>query len=391
MQKTMKRSVCLLLAALSLTAVVDVVSATPDADALNAAASSSCMVCSLVWGDYLKGLSPDSYGSKCASIEDAGIKKMCTAFASEYTPAIKVLLAKRQSLDMCSLLALCGAGASVPAPRGSVVSTATVVRGVQGLAGPKGDRGRDGHPGIPGPSGPRGPRGPTGPKGDTPCPMDVDGKPCSGQGTCNKGKCVCNEEYAGMLCNKKKKWAACNAVGDPHFRSLDGLAFDFYGTGATDRGDTKAEYLLYENPVPPFKEAVSIGVGVWNWGKRSVTEHVGLVSDGNFIKYTNVGGKIYHNCQDVDIRPKVLAAGAAGLTVANWKIVYNAGAKTFTFSDSKSKLKVNVQEVTGSLTTRYYVSSYVQVFQAPLGVSRGLCGNFDGNPNNDIKGAWRRG
>jgi hypothetical protein len=189
-----------------------------DADALNAVASSSCMVCSLVWGDYLKGLAVDSFASKCATVEDAGIRKMCTAFASEYTPAIKVLLSKRQSLDMCSLLALCGAGASVPKPRGSVVSTATVVRGVQGMSGPKGDVGRDGAPGIPGPVGPRGARGPTGPKGDTPCPMDVDGKACSGRGTCDKGKCVCNIEYAGVMCSEKKKWAACQAVGDPHFR-----------------------------------------------------------------------------------------------------------------------------------------------------------------------------
>jgi hypothetical protein len=136
---------------------------------------------------------------------------------------------------------------------------------------------------------------------------------------------------------------------------------------------------------------VSIGVGVWGWGKRSVTEHVSVVSDGNFIKYTNVGGKIFHNCQNVDLRPKVLAAGAAGLTVANWNIAFKAAGKIFVFTDTKSKLKVSVQEVTSNLAERYYVSSFLQIFQAPIGVSRGLCGNFDGNPNNDIKGVWRRG
>lgn len=349
------------------------------------------MVCTLIWEDNLKDVTPDGYAAKCDAITDPMVKKMCMAFVSEYTPALKVLVAKRQSLPMCALLSLCGAGARVPMPVGSVTGGPTVLRGITGQPGPKGDQGRDGAPGLPGPVGPRGERGPPGPKGDTPCPMDGAGQPCGGKGTCELGRCKCNVEFAGVLCDKPRKWVQCDAVGDPHFKSFDNLAFDFYGTGAIGAGETSGEYLLYKNPMPGFNEAVSIAVGIWNWGKRSVVEHVGMRSGGDFIKYTNVGGKVHMNCADENLAPKIDAAGAAGLQLGTWTAKRLPNEYVFEATGSKLKVRVGNAVANAAAAGRYFVNVFVQVFQAELGVSLGLCGNLDGNPNNDIPGEWKRG
>jgi hypothetical protein len=120
-------------------------------------------------------------------------------------------------------------------------------------------------------------------------------------------------------------------------------------------------------------------------------EHVGARSGGDFIKYTNVGGKIHFNCADENIAPKIDAAGANGLKVGVWTA--RRKGSEYIFQADGSQLKVTIgNAVQNPLAgNRYFVNVFVSVFQAELGVSLGLCGNLDGNPNNDIPGTWKRG
>jgi hypothetical protein len=45
------------------------------------------------------------------------------------------------------------------------------------------------------------------------------------------GRCVCNAEWDGAVCHKKRQVAVCTADGDPHWNTFDGKAFDFYEAG----------------------------------------------------------------------------------------------------------------------------------------------------------------
>eukprot|EP00163_Fabomonas_tropica_P002269 TRINITY_DN116_c0_g1_i3.p1 TRINITY_DN116_c0_g1~~TRINITY_DN116_c0_g1_i3.p1 ORF type:complete len:531 (-),score=215.13 TRINITY_DN116_c0_g1_i3:145-1737(-) len=332
-------------------------------------------------------------------MSDANMKKLCKAFLVEFGPAIHVYKQKKQDYNICKLLGVChGIPPQIDTNGKEMTAEArarALARGPPGPAGQKGDPGAPGPAGPVGLQGPVGPRGERGPKGDTPCPRDASGAPCSGKGTCVGGICKCNAIFAGPVCQYKRRPANCQGVGDPHFSSFDGLAFDYYGTGNRDRRNWASnELLMYANPIPTYGEAVSAGMGSWNWGKRSLVEHVGMRSNGEYIRYTNLGGKIFHNCDETkDLRDVIAKSGGVGHAIKNWR-AWKRG-NTFVFKDSLTQMQVTVQEQAGESTIRnggrYYNNLYISIFEAPQGISQGLCGNYDGNPNNDIKGPWRRG
>eukprot|EP00163_Fabomonas_tropica_P026806 TRINITY_DN504_c0_g1_i2.p1 TRINITY_DN504_c0_g1~~TRINITY_DN504_c0_g1_i2.p1 ORF type:complete len:602 (-),score=194.93 TRINITY_DN504_c0_g1_i2:1937-3742(-) len=353
---------------------------------VNDVPNSGCQLCETLYKNVFQEAFPSVTLCEDKIKKDEGLKAMCIGFVKQYTPALKIFAQKIQSLPMCKLLALCEDPVKVET--GGARAAALKL-------GPAGPEGKPGPPGDPGPRGPQGVRGmpglrgPTGTAGITPCPVDKQGRPCGNKGKCVNARCQCHPEWTGSYCEKKRRFAHCSAVGDPHFRSFDGLAFDYYGSGSPRQTDfSKSEYLLYANPASIYNEAVSVGVGVWAWGKRSVIEHVGMRSGGHYLMYTNIGGAIISKCTRKNWRAEVLKAGGKGIKIGSFRVMKRGNR--FYFKADGSRMTVIVQEHSNG-RGRMYVNTYVEIYDHPMGISLGLCGNYNGNPNDDIRGAWRRG
>ena len=374
-------------------------------------APSSCAICTVLMVQHLGETPVSNMAKKCSEITDAGWKKVCHAFLVQYGPAIKLFRMRRQVRPICELISACKIDRSVPRDtppkvyyparskpliQGLAALNMTGDKGDSGPQGPVGNtgpKGPQGAPGVIGPVGSRGAAGSVGGKGKDACPADPQGRVCGGHGTCTGANaCACNALWSGPACELRRKTAFCQAVGDPHFISLDGLAFDFYGQGSASRTQGEgSEYLMYRNPVTPgFGEAVSASFGRWAWGKRSVNEHVAMRSANQYIIYRR--GQIFHNCAPTNHRKAIVAAGAAGIKLGPWKAVYQG--RTFIFTDSGSKLKVKIGESVSdsqataaalSTTSRFYINLYLEIFQAPEGISKGLCGNYNGKAADDIR------
>ena len=348
--------------------------------------TAKCQVCTSLFTNHFKTTPAAQLGAKCKEIRSEGMRDVCTSFVLQYGVAIGKFYEKAQSVPICELLALCEDDAlmahnSTGVAKGpKYFKMPKMEKGSTGVTGPKGPVGPAGIKGTQGPAGPKGPqglKGPTGAQGTTPCARDATGKQCGGRGVCREGVCDCNAEYAGVVCQMKRRFASCQAVGDPHFLSFDKLAFDYYGYDAKGANGVGSEFLIYENPIVKHHEAVSIGVKQWHSSPRTVAHHVAVRNDGHIMTF-HMGGKVYDKCNHGhDLRSEILSAGKNGKRYGNWKVTITGSFTIFYAVDSR--MKVRIQD------GGPYLNVWVEIWQAPLGISKGICGNFDGAPNNDMK------
>ncbi|XP_028419311.1 von Willebrand factor-like [Dendronephthya gigantea] len=187
------------------------------------------------------------------------------------------------------------------------------------------------------------------------CNFPCSSAPCLNGGTCtNRGgdhyKCTCPKGYRGDNCQIGET-GKCSATGDPHYTTFDGEKYDFMG---------KCEYVLSKDVNNHF--AVLTKNELCNNNRvscvYSVTVRVGKLS----IKI-NRGGHIF-----VSGVRKLAPYFKKGVAISKH------GARTI-------KIRTNV-----GLSVEYdgVYNVFVTVSTRFKGKTVGLCGNYNGNANDDF-------
>ncbi|XP_067648949.1 mucin-5AC-like [Haliotis asinina] len=182
------------------------------------------------------------------------------------------------------------------------------------------------------------------------CPCDNNGHEFSHGATiprdCNT--CTC---YGGKWnCTNKKCEATCSATGDPHYMTFDGFRYNFMGTCSY--------YLLYDPNFDVIVDNIKCG-----HGEASCTKSVTLDVNGMNIK-------LDHNHQ--------LFVNGKEIT----KLPYKAqGIKIFMVSSLFMQAELdNGIKILWDGRTRAYITAPPSFMKK----TKGLCGYFDGNQNNDF-------
>jgi hypothetical protein len=346
---------------------------------------SECLSCQYLFTNVFRDKLADK-AAACDAVQDLGVRRMCLAFLRTYGATLASFKDKEEANPgpiMCYRISVClknendntagllwgeggdrsGAMPQAPPVRPPESMTDIDLKKMQGPQGPQGDPGPRGDRGDQGPvgaqgvrgkagaKGPVGPKGPDGPMGPAVCPTGPNGQVCNGQGTCNvdKGSCECNGAFVGRTCDQMRRPATCHSVGDPHWTTFDGKVFHQY--------QMNIELLQYDDP-GPSKEAVSTwlcGNGHVSWNCRMA------VRRGQDIVTVEANGAARLNCG---------GAVGPGTTPAGLTITRDG---CWTRIQSPSGLRVN------------YCGSelIIQVNSAPIGVLRGLCGNYNLRPDDD--------
>jgi hypothetical protein len=271
--------------------------------------------------------------------------------------------------------------APIPAPKpGQGPTGPPGVKGYKGAKGFTGPKGNQGPTGLTGPVGPKGDTGKQGPSGKASCPVGPNGQLCSGAGACVNSKCECNALHRGAACSIKSVPGTCSAVGDPHWRTFDGRTFDEYGSG---------EYLQYEVAGDKDLHAVATrqcagGNVAWNCGV-SVRRGADIVTATLRVPGNN-WGEAHGNRANVavsvncgDATDKIAAAGNVGITTASGLTIKKLGGSwEWSVPDSSLRVMMDGPDVT------------ISVIAPNVGIAKGLCGNFNGNPADDITGVRER-
>jgi hypothetical protein len=244
-------------------------------------------------------------------------------------------------------------------------SALAAAAGIKGVKGPDGDPGR---PGVQGPTGPKGGEGlpgPTGASGMAPCPVDATNKVCSGQGQCAEGKnvCVCNADFAGRICQYRKRAAHCTSGGDPHWTSLDGRHFDYYVAG---------EYLQYQDPTDSMREAIVAQFVPCNG--RAACNAALMFKRGRDVVKVAGGCSLSINCgPNIGLE---VQRGATKRTDMGLQVKFENGYFVITSAATGTVLRAQCAGLPYSMV--------INVNAPARGISLGMCGNFDLDPSNDI-------
>ncbi|XP_048245056.1 mucin-19-like isoform X7 [Haliotis rufescens] len=182
------------------------------------------------------------------------------------------------------------------------------------------------------------------------CPCENNGHEFNHGATiprdCNT--CTC---YGGKWnCTSKKCEATCSATGDPHYMTFDGFRYNFMGTCSY--------YLIYDPNFDIIVDNIKCG-----HGEASCTKSVTLDVNGMNIK-------LDHNHQ--------LFVNGKEIT----KLPYKAqGIKIFMVSSLFMQAELdNGIKILWDGRTRAYITAPPSFMKK----TKGLCGYFDGNQNNDF-------
>jgi hypothetical protein len=196
-------------------------------------------------------------------------------------------------------------------------------------------------------------------RGKTDCPV-VEGAECAGKGKCTPaGTCACNPAWGGPACQEKRDFAYCHAVGDPHWRTFDGLYFNVYSTGEFlqyfNAGDTENNEAVVNYNAPYYTVTVNKGIAV-----RRLDEIV------------TVGFPSGLQVDCVDALPKLVK----GVMTTRTGLTVTVSGITTKIS-SPSGMEVTVE------TNGWGQNLWVRILGVADGQCLGLCGNFDGQLAND--------
>jgi hypothetical protein len=209
------------------------------------------------------------------------------------------------------------------------------------------------------------------------CPFS-GGKLCAGKGKCNYStkRCECYALHGGVACDEKREWATCTAVGDPHWRTFDGLTHNVY--------HVFGESLQYFRDDDPNREAVVLNVAPYN--RVATAKGYAIRRDLDIVKINPLNAAkavtVELNCKD--ITAAVVAAKGTYKTKSGL-VVRKRGIEVRVTSPSGLELTV--------LTYWWGQNMYLRSLMPKDGLTRGLCGNFNGNRGDDlafpVRNPWR--
>ncbi|XP_049329888.1 alpha-tectorin-like isoform X9 [Astyanax mexicanus] len=175
---------------------------------------------------------------------------------------------------------------------------------------------------------------------------------CSEQETCR----IVGGEYG---CHPQPR-ATCSASGDPHYTSFDGRNFDFQGT---------CRYILStvcsDNQDLPFFQVVAKNEA-WNGLPVSITVEVSVNVSGHLVLVSRNKRGIAVIDSETKNLPVLLDSGSVS--------VYSSGQNTFITTDFGLSVSYD-----GSWVVRVTVPANYS------GATCGLCGNFNGQTNDDFR------
>jgi hypothetical protein len=189
---------------------------------------------------------------------------------------------------------------------------------------------------------------------------------CNNKGSCVNNKCKCFAKFEGAACHRQRAFGLCHAVGDPHWKTWDGLYINLYSYG---------EYLQYTNPRSETNEAVTAFlVKLRATSVVSVQRDIMVRRSGEIVKVVWPQGAIHVNCKDVTAAAK--KTGATGyVTKSGLKLVWH---NQYWFVTSPSGLQVQVR------TYGWGQNLWLRIHEPKDGQQRGMCGDFNGDPKNDV-------
>ncbi|XP_049329391.1 alpha-tectorin-like [Astyanax mexicanus] len=175
---------------------------------------------------------------------------------------------------------------------------------------------------------------------------------CSEQETCR----IVGGEYG---CHPQPR-TTCSASGDPHYTSFDGRNFDFQGT---------CRYILStvcsDNQDLPFYQVVAKNEA-WNELPVSITVEVSVNVSGHLVLVSRNKRGIAVIDSETKNLPVLLDSGSVS--------VYSSGQNTFITTDFGLSVSYD-----GSWVVRVTVPANYS------GATCGLCGNFNGQTNDDFR------
>ena len=249
-------------------------------------------------------------------------------------------------------------------------------KGVRGPKGPQGERGPKGYVGLPGDGGPDGLPGAKGARGIT--GKSCDGSfPPSGESPKVIDACgVCGGDESE--CANTQSMRTAYAVGDPHYRTFDGVSFDYQINGqyilARHMNDIEVQNL--QIPCPTVYPKCNIGIAVITKNHNIQFKSELLWNKILVNGETWTPGVDFQNCQweRLDPNTKLQVCGRQFLVAYNDMKVGN-GAMVYGYWNQWS----------APLPNGHYIDIYMDAparWSSGLSMT-GLWANFDNNAGND--------
>lgn len=212
------------------------------------------------------------------------------------------------------------------------------------------------------------------------CPVGANGKVCTGNGSCDRNRCTCKQEFLAHDCSMSRVSASCHVAAGVHWKTFDDLWYTTRSVG---------EYIMAMRPGQSHNEMVSVLLTdptKENAPKSNVTvaptetivSSVMIRRDEGIIKFT-AGKGIFIDCETRDITAAVDAAGAGGFETDSGMMLRSLDVGTGMYSiESISGLEVTVHVIGSSINV------WVHINEPRTGALQGLCGNFNGIRSDDL-------
>uniref|UniRef100_A0A3B3ZMR6 VWFD domain-containing protein n=1 Tax=Periophthalmus magnuspinnatus TaxID=409849 RepID=A0A3B3ZMR6_9GOBI len=175
--------------------------------------------------------------------------------------------------------------------------------------------------------------------------------------TCSSHEaCKMNDGYPSCV-TKPKNPGTCWAMGDPHYRTFDGLLFNFMGL---------CTYVFSKNSEPsdslPAFEVLAQNVNL------GIVSHIGLV----IVKVYDKTITVAHS-----------EIGYIRIDNSRWALPVTLSNNKLVISQSGRSVLIHTDL---GITVSYDWDNtlVVTASESYSGKTRGLCGNFNGNPNDDL-------
>lgn len=198
---------------------------------------------------------------------------------------------------------------------------------------------------------------------------------CSGNGVCQNSVCQCNSGFYGPDCSHAipsyVNSATCYSVGDPHFLTFDGLGW----------------YTIWAPGV--YTTVLAHDFEVQEWHAPWVAYTTAWINQGVSFLWKSTKVEVYagnHGSQPIIyMNGKLIASLSTAQTsygsdgMVAWQ---NSNSMNLYFSlPGTGSIYMNVGVTWG---TQNYINLYVTISRDYYDSVGGLCGNFDGDANNDL-------